>query len=162
MKKIVVLMMCVISAGLFAQKENKIPEALPGTEYGAGVSEDITYSVKSPDQVIAALDQKNELKDIVIQGEVTGVCEKKGCWITLKNSKNENVFVKMKDYAFFLPMSAMGKTVLLHADVSKKETFVKELQHYAEDAGKSKEEIAQITKPKVEYRVLATGIKVIK
>ena len=45
--------------------------------------------------------------------------------------------------------------------MTKQETSVKELRHYAEDAGKSKEEIAKITKPKVEIRVLANGIKVI-
>lgn len=164
MKKLVLLLMLGFSAVIFGQKPAKIAEALPGTEYGAGVAEDITFNVQSPDQVITALSKGNasELKDVIIQGEVSGVCEKKGCWITLKNSKNENVFVKMKDYAFFLPMSAMGKTVLLHADVSKKETSVKELQHYAEDQGKTKEEIAQITSPKMEYRVLAKGIKVVK
>ncbi len=155
-------MMFGFSVTVFAQKPVKIAEALPGTEYGAGVSEDITFNVQSPDQVITALGKTDELKDVIIRGEVSGVCEKKGCWITLKNSKNENVFVKMKDYAFFLPMSAMGKTVLLHADVSRKESSVKELQHYAEDQGKSKEEIAMITKPKMEYRVLAKGIKVVK
>ena len=71
------------------------------------------------------------------------------------------VFVKMKDYAFFLPQNIAGKTILLDAKVTKQETYVKELRHYAEDAGKSKEEIAKITKPKVEIRVLANGIKVI-
>lgn len=150
------------SLSVMAQKPTKIAEALPGTEYGAGVSDDITFNVQSPDQIITALNTNDEMKDVIIQGVVSGVCEKKGCWITLRNSKNENVFVKMKDYAFFLPMSAMGKTVLLHADVSKKQTSVKELQHYAEDQGKSKEEIAMITKPQTEYRVLAKGIKVVK
>jgi len=92
---------------------------------------------------------------------VTAVCPKKGCWVTLENTQNVEVFVKMKDYAFFLPQNIAGKTILLDAKVTKQETSVKELRHYAEDAGKSKEEIAKITKPKVEIRVLANGIKVI-
>lgn len=67
----------------------------------------------------------------------------------------------MKDYAFFLPQSMVGKTVLLHANAEKKTTSVKELQHYAEDSGTSKEDIAKITEPQTEIRVLARGIKVV-
>lgn len=161
MRKIFLLMMLTASVTIFAQKPTKIAEALPGTEYGEGVSKEITFNVQSPDQVIASLEKSDELKDVIIKAEVTGVCEKKGCWLTLKNNKDKTVFVKMKDYAFFLPMSAMGKTILLHADATKKVTSVKELQHYAEDQGKSKEEIAKITEPATEIRVLARGIKVV-
>jgi hypothetical protein len=32
------------------------------------------------------------------------------------------------------------------------------LQHFAEDAGKSQEEITKITEPKVEMRLDATGV----
>jgi hypothetical protein len=42
-----------------------------------------------------------------------------------------------------------------------KVTPVKELQHYAEDAGKSKEEIAKITEPKKEIVMNAKGILVL-
>lgn len=155
-------MMVAVSATVFAQMPTKKKEATPGTEYGAGVADDITFNVQSLDQVISTLEKQDELKDVIIQAEVSAVCEKKGCWLTLKNNKDKTVMVKMKDYAFFLPMSAVGKTVLLHADASKKVTSVKELQHYAEDAGKSKEEIAKITQPETEIRVLAKGIKVIR
>lgn len=143
----------------FAQE--KIAEAKKGTEYGAGVSEDMSYNVYTPDQVIKALEKKNEIERVIIQGKVMKVCAKKGCWITLENSKNIEVFVKMKNYAFFLPQNIAGRTILLDTKVTKKNIPVKELQHYAEDAGKSKAEIAKITKPRTEIRVLANGIKVI-
>lgn len=160
MKKTLLVLSLVMAPFAFAQK-SEIPEAKPGMEYGRGVSEDKTFNVYSTNKVIDELEKEKELKDIVIQAKVTGVCEKKGCWLTLENDKNMTVFVKMEDYSFFLPMSAMGKTILLHADATKKVTSVKELKHYAEDAKKSKEEIAKITEPKTEIRVLAKGIKVI-
>lgn len=159
MKKLIFLMGIFGMSLLHAQ--NNIPEAQKGVEYGAGVPENITYNVQSPDQVIKSLKKKNEIDRVTIKGKVTAVCPKKGCWVTLENSQNVEVFVKMKDYAFFLPQNIAGKTILLDAKVTKQETSVKELRHYAEDAGKSKEEIAKITKPKVEIRVLANGIKVI-
>ena len=37
------------------------------------------------------------------------------------------------------------------------ETPVDELRHYAEDAGKSKEEIEAITEPKEELKIIASG-----
>ena len=38
------------------------------------------------------------------------------------------------------------------------ETSVDDLQHYAEDAGKSQEEIAAITSPKLTYNLEADGV----
>lgn len=144
-----------------AQSKNNIPEAVRGQQYGTGVSEDQTFDVYSTGRILKALDKTEKLEDIIIQAKVSGVCEKKGCWLTLDSPTDTRFFVKMKDYAFFLPMSAMGKTVLLDASAEKKITSVKELKHYAEDAGKSKAEIAKITEPETEIRVLAKGIKII-
>jgi predicted amidohydrolase YtcJ len=160
MKKTILIFALAFTNLLWSQKK-EIPEALPGTEYGAGVSESITYNVYTTDRVITELESQKELNNIIIQAKISGVCEKKGCWLTLENSKGMTVFVKMKDYAFFLPMSALGKTALLNADVQKKITSVEELKHYAEDAKKSKEEIEKITEPKTEIRVLAKGIKIL-
>jgi hypothetical protein len=41
-------------------------------------------------------------------------------------------------------------------------TTVAQLRHYAEDAGKSKEEIAKITEPKIELTFMADGVIVKK
>jgi len=40
-------------------------------------------------------------------------------------------------------------------------TPVDELRHYAEDEGKSAEEVAEITEPKRELHFLADGVKLI-
>ena len=129
--KKLILLMGIFGMSLLHAQSN-IPEAQKGVEYGAGVPENITYNVQSIDQVIKSLKKKNEIDRVTIKGKITAVCP-----------------------------NIAGKTILLDAKVTKQETSVKELRHYAEDAGKSKEEIAKITKPKVEIRVLANGIKVI-
>lgn len=159
MKKILIVLAFGVTAYLSAQED--IPEAVKGQEYGSGISQKSTYNVYTSDEIIDALNDKNQMKDIIIKAKVTGVCQKRGCWLTLDNEKKETVFVKMKDYGFFLPSSIMGKTVLLEGSAEKKITSIEELKHYAKDAKKSKEEIAKITTPKTEYRVLASGIKVI-
>lgn len=101
-------------------------------------------------------------ENVKIEAKVTEVCAKKGCWLKLELSNGETAMVKMKDYGFFLPVAAKGKTVIIEGDVSMKTISVAEQKHYAEDAKKSQEEIDAITEPKKEVKVLAKGIVVVK
>ena len=66
--------------------------------------------------------------------------------------------VSFKDYAFFVPKNSGGKTAVMEGVASWQETTVKELKHYAKDAGKSQEEIDAIKKPKKELVFEATGV----
>ena len=75
--------------------------------------------------------------------------------------EGEKFFVKMKDYAFFVPTALVGKNVVLEGNAETKVISVDEQKHYAEDAKKSQAEIDAITKPKEEIRFLASGIKVV-
>ncbi len=159
MKYLILIITLLISISAIAQ--NQVPDAQKGSEYGAGVSEDITFDVYSTARLIKALDKNPELDSLIIQAKVTDVCPRKGCWMKLETPDKTAVFVKMKDYAFFVPMNMIGKTVLLDAKAGKKTISIKELKHYAEDAKKSQAEIDAITEPKTEIRILANGIKVI-
>ncbi|HUH25696.1 MAG TPA: DUF4920 domain-containing protein [Flavobacterium sp.] len=91
--------------------------------------------------------------------EIKSTCKKKGCWMTLKLSDEQEAFVKFKDYAFFVPKEGAEKhQSIVSGKAFIEETSVDELKHYAKDAGKSEEEIAAITQPKVEYRFMADGV----
>jgi hypothetical protein len=90
--------------------------------------------------------------------KIKEVCSKKGCWMKLSLSKGTETMVRFKDYAFFMPLDAQGKEVVLTGKAFMKTTSVAELQHYAEDAGKSKEEIMQITAAKKEFAFEANGV----
>lgn len=96
-----------------------------------------------------------------ITGTVVGVCAKKGCWMKLKNPGGEEIMVKFLDYGFFVPQDINGKEIVLEGTAEKTVTPVSKLQHYAGDAGKSKEEIAKITEPKEEIVFTATGVLVL-
>ena len=52
--------------------------------------------------------------------------------------------------------------MVIDGEMKLSTTSVEELQHYAEDAKKSKEQIAAITKPEKEISVMAKGITVLK
>ncbi|CAL2095396.1 conserved protein of unknown function [Tenacibaculum sp. 190524A02b] len=86
------------------------------------------------------------------------VCTKKGCWMKLPLNDQTETMVRFKDYSFFMPLDSKGKEVIVSGKAFIKETSVDELKHYAEDAGKSKEEIEKITNPKKEFAFLADGV----
>jgi hypothetical protein len=95
--------------------------------------------------------------DVKFTSNINSVCSKKGCWMRLDLGEEKEVMVKFKDYGFFVPTDATGE-VIVNGKAFVKETSVDELQHYAEDAGKSPEEIAKITEPKKTLSFLADGV----
>ncbi|MCW3464856.1 DUF4920 domain-containing protein [Chitinophaga nivalis] len=132
--------------------------AKPGTSYGAATTtKDAIAIAQLPDALKTQPNLTTKVK-----AKVLDVCPKKGCWMKLAVNDSTTAFVKMKDYGFFVPLDMIGKTVVIDGDAFIKETSVKELQHYAEDAKKSPEEIAAIQQPKKEIRLTAKGILVVE
>lgn len=156
MKKII-LSLAVGFIGLVATAQPPAGDARPGEWYGEKVNPSGAVDIAD---MPAKLEKKDAI-DTKIKAKVLDVCPKKGCWIKLEVNDTTTAFVKMKDYGFFLPLSAKGKTVVIDGEIKLKTTSVEELKHYAEDAKKSKEEIAAITKPEKEIRVTAKGIVIV-
>jgi hypothetical protein len=98
--------------------------------------------------------------DTKMVAKVNEVCQAKGCWMTLELQDSTEVMVKFKDYGFFVPKNIAGSEVIVNGKAYVSETSVEELRHFAKDAGKSQEEIDQITEPKRTYSFLADGVLV--
>lgn len=90
--------------------------------------------------------------------KVEEVCQSKGCWMRLNLDDDKEIMVKFKDYGFFMPKNIAGMEVIINGKAFVNEMPVEELRHYAEDAGKSTEEIAAITEPKRTYSFEADGV----
>jgi hypothetical protein len=154
MKKIFIILCCFIA--IQAQAQERI-SATKGQTYGKKITKKGAIKfVKLQD----AMKTKTEW-DGKVKGVITSVCEKKGCWMKMKSTDGNDMMVRFKNYAFFMPMDIVGKTVVADGKAIIEVTSVEDLQHYAEDAGKSKEEIAKITEPKKEITFEAEGILVI-
>ncbi|MEL7250097.1 MAG: DUF4920 domain-containing protein [Bacteroidota bacterium] len=95
---------------------------------------------------------------VTVQGKVSDVCQKKGCWMNITQESGEEMMVRFKDYGFFMPLDIAGREVIMNGKAFYQTTSVDDLRHYAEDAGKSEEEIAAITEPKRELAFLADGV----
>ena len=97
--------------------------------------------------------------EVTLKGTINEVCQAKGCWMTVESAESmDPVFIRFKDYGFFVPKDAGGKEVIVKGKLFTNETSVDELKHYAEDKGASEEEIAAITEPKKEVRMMAEGV----
>ena len=100
----------------------------------------------------------NSSSKVKIEGEILSSCPMKGCWMRISVEK-DTVLVRFKDYGFFVPKNGIkGKSTIINGKLSVDTLSIAQLQHYAEDAGKSKEEIALISKPEITISFLADGV----
>lgn len=98
----------------------------------------------------------------ILTAKVIDVCKKKGCWMKLNLNEQEEVMVRFRDYAFFVPKDISGKQVILQGIAFVDQVSVEDQQHYAMDAGESEAEITAITKVKNTYTFQANGVLVKK
>ena len=111
----------------------------------------------------AQLFQNLSVQDTVqvqLQGTIAEVCQAKGCWMNVNLQDNAQVFVRFKDYGFFVPTNSSGKSVVMNGIAFIEEMSVDEQRHYAEDNGATKDEIAKITTPKRTLRFEADGVQI--
>lgn len=162
MKKII-LSLAVVSVTLFScgghkeEAKNETVVVIKDTTlmyFGDTITTDGAVAV---DQLISKLAGKDSIS-IKLSGTIEDVCQKKGCWMNLNIGNGQSMKVKFKDYAFFVPKDAAGKTVFIEGYAYNDTISVANLKHYAEDAGESKEEIAKITQPEISISFEANGV----
>lgn len=158
MKKLI-FTLAIVGFAFIVNAQPPAGDAKVGEWYGEKVTTDGAVALTD---VAAKLANGAEPMETKIKAKIVEVCPNKGCWLKLELENGETAMVKMKDYGFFLPVAAKGKTVVIDGEVKMKTTSVAELKHYAEDAKKSKAEIDAITKPEKEVRVTAKGIIIVE
>ena len=155
MKKLLFAAAVCLSMAVTAQDKEKV-QAAKGVVYGE-VAE--TKNTVSPDEISTKLvDNKFEGQ---VKGRVVEVCKAEGCWIRLQKADGSSMMVRAKDHAFLMPENIVGKTVLVDGSAMVKEVSEEMRKHYAEDAGKSKAEIAKIKGPDKDVQFSARGVKVL-
>ena len=118
--------------------------------YGDDINIELSESEK--------IDNNFELNNI--SGEIISVCPKKGCWMNVKVD-TDTIFVKFKDYGFFVPKTGIeGKQILMSGNIFRDTIPVERLRHYAEDAKQTKQEIELITEPEYKINMIAEGVAI--
>lgn len=134
--------------------ETAVEKDLPIGNFGEDINDGGLVSLQ---QLLSVLDDSEEFTGKV-KGEIKEVCAMKGCWMTIDLPNGQTMRVTFKDYGFFVPKNSQGYPVIIEGVATKKITDVATLKHYAEDAGKSQEEIDAITSPRLEYAFEAIGV----
>jgi len=156
MKNFVLFCVMIITVLSVNAQPPKVP-ANSGATFGLKTTADNAITVE---QLADNLKGKKGPVSVKLKGKVTEVCKMMGCWIKVQ-SANGDMTVKMEDEKFLVPLALNGKSVVIDGMAEQKVTTVEELRHIAEDAGKSKAEIAKITEPKKEISIQAKGILVL-
>ncbi len=100
--------------------------------------------------------------DVKFSSNINEVCKTKGCWMKLDLGTEKETMVRFTDYGFFVPLNSDKRDAIVEGRAFISEISIEELQHYAKDAGKSEEEIAQITAPKTTYGFEADGVLIVQ
>lgn len=130
------------------------------------------------EQVFEALksDKDKKLENVVVHGEISSVCQKKGCWVSLKktgdtekiNSCSESAVsskaqkemrVMFAGHSFEVPKDLSGE-VLVQGTVKKKKLSKYQVKHFLKDLGCSESQIQSIKAPVYKYQMEATGLKI--
>lgn len=156
--KTIVSIAVFVFAAFIANAQPPAGPANPGDHFGAETTPDGAVAISEVPKLL----EGKEAANLKVSAKVIDVCPKKGCWMLLETADKSKVFVKMKDYGFFVPLDVIGKNVVIDGEAKSIVTSVDELKHYAKDAKKSQSEIDAIKEPKQEVRLTANGILVVK
>ena len=146
----------------FGQQKDRAKSSVQGTSVTLYGDEFVANNVMDKEEVwqnystMAVSDTLN----VQFKTEVREVCKVKGCWMLVELPEGEQAMVRFKDYGFFMPIDILDKKVVLNGLAYVEEMSVDAQRHYAKDAGKSTEEINQITTPKRTFSFEATGVLV--
>lgn len=84
-------------------------------------------------EAIAGLGEEGQAT-VKVMGEVTEVCQAKGCWMILVDG-DSYARITFKDYGFFVPIETSMQRSVVYGVLSEHVLSGEQAEHYAQDAG---------------------------
>ena len=147
-----VIFLLVASFTAAAGTPSEIP---PGSDFGAG----LTLSELTSLAEVVRAPEKFEARPVLLRGRISDVCQRKGCWVVLRDG-GEQVRVRFHDYAFFLPTDVAGSEAFVEGLVNVEELSQKAARHYATESVDGDPD--SITGPQREVGLTATGVRLVR
>jgi hypothetical protein len=113
---------CVASADEFFRADQSFGESMP--------NEGEAVSLK---QAIASLNSGND-EFVKVKGQVTEVCQAKGCWMILVDG-DTYARITFEDYGFFVPIETSMQRSLVYGVLTEHTLSGDQAEHFAQDAG---------------------------
>lgn len=111
------------------------------------------FTKSEPVPLAAAID--GEAKEgVLISGEVEAVCQKKGCWMVVKDG-DVSARVLMKDHGFAVPMDSRGKKVQVEGMLTSREFTEAQVKHLEKDGGGDPDAVSGT---RTEHVLTASGV----
>lgn len=161
--KLLPIFLLLVSFSAFTQddgkKEGEKPEPKElsdGTLYGADITAGATIlTVADVLQDTAVFTGKT----VVVKGNMTEICREAGCWTVI--SDGTGTIRAMTLHKFVMPkdLDLSGKVAVVEGTFGIKEITEEQAKHFAEESGKDP---ASIKGPQKMFRIVATGIKILK
>lgn len=93
---------------------------------------------------------------VKVSGTVGKVCQKKGCWMVIKDGV-ASARVMMKGHGFAVPMDSRGKKALVEGTLSSRTFTEAQVKHLEKDAGKDP---GAVGGERTEHVLTATGVEI--
>ena len=167
MKKFAIL--CCVSLMIFSCKSDTKTQDVP-TDENKDLIAYASFGKKITDEDVLSREDIIEKYKTLKSGDtafvkfttkVNEVCQSKGCWMLLDLGEDE-AMVRFKDYGFFMPKNIADREVIVNGKAYVSEMSIDEQRHYAEDAGKTQEEIEAINEVKKTLSFEADGVLVVE
>jgi RecJ-like exonuclease len=135
--------------------------ALPLMAAELKLGKPLDIKTATPITDILANPEKYLGKDVMIEGEITNVCQNQGCWIDVKDASSAEVMqVKVNDGEIVFPKDSAGKKVAAQGRVEKmvltKEQYIEKLKHDAQESGR-KVDLTKVTGGATIYHLKGQG-----
>ncbi|MDB4961248.1 MAG: hypothetical protein JWP01_1247 [Myxococcales bacterium] len=134
------------------------PTALEGQKIGAGVTLADSVAIDA----ILADPVAFKGKTVRVEGMITDVCPKRGCWMELAGSgPGQKLRFKVTDGEMVFPMDAKGTRAVAQGEVSVRELTLEQSKAHAEYQAKEygiAYDPASITKPTSIVQIDGTGV----
>jgi len=140
MRALLILMVALAASSVTQAEVSSHGENMPtGTSIGLSeaISGDHTGAVK-------------------IRGQITEVCQKKGCFMVLTDGQN-HARVTFKDYGFFVPKNSAPRDAVVYGELTSKTLTAAQANHFEEDAGRE----ARHTQSVTEYSIVASSVVIL-
>jgi hypothetical protein len=107
---------------------------------------------------VAHLDSYAETT-VVVTGIISGVCQSKGCWMTVTEGSS-TIRVRFVDYAFFVPWESAGQEVKVEGTLKKQTVSEAVARHWAEESGDPEINIEDIQGEQEVIMMMASAVAI--
>ncbi|NKB34979.1 MAG: DUF4920 domain-containing protein [Pseudomonadales bacterium] len=151
MKKLTALLLSV-TAGFVLSVNADNPFSVDQTFGGEVPAEGKAVTLK---QAIANLEEGSEAF-VKIEGQITEVCQAKGCWMILVEG-DTYARVTFEDYGFFVPIETSMQRSVIYGQLTEHVLSGEQAEHFAQDAGA--QSTLKLEGEVREYSILARAVQ---